>query len=107
MAKLLRSAFERAATERSWIDGVHSKPMLETRRATVEAEASRSNEIALPHGTQVLVLFGSQDINGPTVDRLFARYPSVRHVVLEDEGYLPWLQSPDAFRAELCAFFDC
>ena len=53
------------------------------------------------------MLFGSHDINGPTVDRLFARYPSVRHVVLEEAGYLPWLQSFDAFRAELCAFFGC
>ena len=81
--------------------------MLETRRATVEAEASRSNEIALTHGTQVSVLFASQDIYGPTVGKLFACYADVRQVVLEEAGYLPWLQSPDAFRAELYEFFDC
>jgi hypothetical protein len=39
--------------------------------------------------------------------RGYSRYPDVRHVVLEEAEYLPWLQSPDAFRAELCAFFDC
>jgi pimeloyl-ACP methyl ester carboxylesterase len=65
------------------------------------------NEIALAHGTQVLVLFASQDIYGPTADKLFACYPDVRQVVLEEAGYLPWLQSPDAFRGELYAFFDC
>ena len=65
------------------------------------------NEIALAHGTQVLVLFTSQDVYGPTVDKLFACYPDVRLVVLEEAGYLPWLQSPDAFCGELYAFFDC
>jgi hypothetical protein len=53
------------------------------------------------------VLFASQDIHGPTVDKLFACYPDVRQLVLEEAGYLPWLQSPDAVRAELYAFFDC
>jgi hypothetical protein len=53
------------------------------------------------------VLFASQDIHGPTVDKLFACYPDVRQVVLEEAEYLPWLQSPDAVRAELYAFFDC
>ena len=111
MALVWRNYFDPPSSapppERPWLDGGHSKPMLETRRAAVEAEASRLNEIALTHGTQALVLFGSQDIYGPTVDRLFARYPDVRHGVLEEAGYLPWLQSPDAFRDELCAFFGC
>ena len=76
MALVWRNYFDPPSSapppERSWLDGVHSKPMLETRRARVEAEASRLNEIALTHGTQALVLFGSQDIYGPTVERLFA-----------------------------------
>jgi pimeloyl-ACP methyl ester carboxylesterase len=33
--------------------------------------------------------------------------PGARHVVLENAGHLPWLQSPDTFRDELCAFFGC
>lgn len=79
MALVWRNYFDPPSSalppERSWLDGVHSKPMLGTRRAAVEAEAPRLNEIALAPGTQVLVLFGSQDIYGPTVERLFARYP--------------------------------
>jgi hypothetical protein len=58
--------------ERSWLDGLRSKPMLETLRAAVEAEAFRLNEIPLVSGAQVLVLLGSQDIYGPTVEWLFA-----------------------------------
>jgi hypothetical protein len=65
------------------------------------------NEIALAHGTQVLVLFASQDVYGPTVGKLFACYPDVSQVMLEEAGSLPWPQSPDAFCAELYAFFDC
>jgi hypothetical protein len=58
--------------EKSWLDGLRSKPMLETRRAAVEAGASRLNEIPLISGAQVLVLFVSQYIYRPTVERLFA-----------------------------------
>ena len=93
----------------SWLDGVRSKPIQETRKAAIKAEASRLNEIELAPGTRVLVLFGNRDkdIYGPTVERLFARYPNAKHVVLEDSAHLPWLQSSEAFRAELCAFFGC
>jgi pimeloyl-ACP methyl ester carboxylesterase len=81
--------------------------MRETRKAAIEAEASRLDETELDPSTRVLVLFGKSDIYGLTVERLFARYPEARHVVLEDAGHLPWVQSPEAFRAELCAFFGC
>jgi proline iminopeptidase len=91
----------------SWLEGVRSEPMHGTRRAAIEAEASLLNGIALPSCTQILILFGSDDIYGATAERLFARYPDARHVVLENTGYLPWLQNPEAFRSELCAFFDC
>ena len=53
-----------------------------------------------------MVLFGSEDIYGPTVGRLFARYADAKHVVLEGAGHLPWLQSPEAFRRELGNFFE-
>jgi len=53
------------------------------------------------------VLFASQYIYGPTVDKLFTCYPDVTQVMLQEAGCLPCLQSPDAFRAELYAFFDC
>ena len=54
-----------------------------------------------------LVLFGSADIYGATKERLFARYPDARHAVLENAGYIAWLQGPDEVRGELCAFFAC
>ena len=52
------------------------------------------------------MLFASQDVYGPTVGKLFACYPDVSQVMLEEAGSLPWPQSPDAFCAELYAFFD-
>jgi pimeloyl-ACP methyl ester carboxylesterase len=55
----------------------------------------------------VLVLFGSKDIYGSTAETLFARYPDAWHAVLDKAGHLPWLQSHEAFREELCAFFGC
>ena len=44
IALVWRNYFDPASSapppERSWLDDIRSKPMLETRRATVEAEAS-------------------------------------------------------------------
>jgi hypothetical protein len=44
MALVWQNYFDRPSSasppERSWLDDIRSKPMLETRRATVEAEAS-------------------------------------------------------------------
>ena len=37
----------------------------------------------------------------------FMEAPGARHVVLENAGHLPWLQSPEAFRDELCSYFGC
>jgi proline iminopeptidase len=90
-----------------WLEGVRSKPMHETRKAALEAEASLLEGIAPPSGTRISILFGSEDIYGATAERLFARYPEARHVVLKNTGHLPWLQNPEAFRSELCAFFGC
>ena len=81
--------------------------MHETRKAALEAEASLLEGIAPPSGTRILILFGSDDIYGATAQRLLARYPEARHVVLKNTGHLPWLQNPEAFRSELCAFFGC
>ena len=91
----------------SWLGGIRSKPIRETRKAAIEAEASRLGEIELDTSTRVLVLFGKSDIYGSTVEQLFARYPGTTHVVSEEAGHLPWVQSPEAFRTELCAIFGC
>ena len=53
-----------------------------------------------------MVLFGDHDIYGDTTDRLFARFPHSRHVVLREAGHVPWLQNRKAFAAELAGFFD-
>jgi proline iminopeptidase len=91
----------------SWLKGVHSKPMHRTCRAAIEAEASQLEGIDSPSGMQILILFGTDDIYGVTAERLFERYPEARHVVLKNTGHLPWLQSPEVFRSELCTFFGC
>lgn len=87
-----------------WLAGVRAKPIHSTRNAAVRAEA---DELSDP-GTdrEVVILFGEHDIYGSTAEPLFDRFPSARRVVLPDCGHVPWLQSPDAFRDELCSFFD-
>jgi pimeloyl-ACP methyl ester carboxylesterase len=111
MALVWRNYFDPPSSapppDESWLRGIRSKPMRETRKAVIEAEASRLEETELDPSTRVLVLFGKSDICGLTVERLFARYPEARHVVLEDAGHLPWVQSPETFRAELCTYFGC
>jgi proline iminopeptidase len=111
MALVWRNYFDPSSNspppEASWLGGVRSKPMHGTRKAAIEAEASLLERIALPSGTQILILFGSDDIYGATAQRLFARYPDARHVVLKNSGHLPWVQNPEAFCSELCAFFGC
>jgi proline iminopeptidase len=111
MALVWRNYFDPPSSapppDASWLEGVRSKPMYETRKAALEAEASLLEGIVPPSGTRILILFGSDDIYGATAERLFARYPEARHVVLKNTGHLPWLQNPEAFRSELCAFFGC
>jgi hypothetical protein len=111
MALVWRNYFDPPSSapppDASWLEGVHSKPMHGTRRAALEAEASLLEGIASASGMQILILFGSEDIYGATAERLFERYPEARHVVLKNTGHLPWMQSPEAFRSELCAFFGC
>jgi len=89
-----------------WLQGVRSAPIHMTRRAALDAESDRLRQEGMHPDPRVLVLFGAQDIYGPTARILFDRFPNARHVVLDPCGHVPWLQDPEAFRSELCNFFD-
>lgn len=88
-----------------WLAGVRTKPIHSTRKAALRAEAAELSPARSDR--EVVILFGEHDIYGSTTEPLFARYPSARRVVLPDCGHVPWLQSPGAFRDELCRFFNC
>jgi len=90
--------------EADWLAGVRAKAIHSTRNAAVRAEADELSEPRTDR--EVVILFGEYDIYGSTAAPLFDRYPGARRVVLPDCGHVPWLQSPDAFRDELCSFFD-
>ena len=110
MALVWRNYFDPSSSapppERSWLDDIRSKPMLDapcdgrSGSVLIERDSSGSRHAGIGAVRKPRYL-------GPTVDKLFTCYPDVRQVVLEEAGYLPWLQSLDAFRGELYAFFDC
>jgi len=62
---------------------------------------------SINHGGRFGLVRKRRHLWGDQRTRFFARYPNARHAVLENAGHIAWLQGPDAFRAELCAFFDC
>ena len=53
----------------------------------------------------VLIIFGESDIYGRTTERLVARYPAARTVIIPGAGHVPWLQNRAAFAREIVAFF--
>jgi proline iminopeptidase len=94
--------------DKAWLSGINSiRPMLEARKTAMAADAARLNNMNLDPDTRVQVLFGDDDIYGPTIERLFSRFPEAKHMILEKSGHLPWLQNPRRFREEICMFFGC
>ena len=91
--------------EPEWLMGVRSAPLFRTRGAAVASRPGLLSPDGLPAELTVLVLFGENDIYGTTTQVLFDRFPNARHVMLENSGHVPWLQTPEAFGAELLAFF--
>lgn len=89
----------------AWLQGVRSRPMHATRGAALRA--NREDVAPVAANIRVAILFGAHDIYGEAVRRLLVRFPHARQVVLEKCGHIPWLQNPEAFRAELCSFFGC
>ena len=83
---------------------MHSRPIFATRSAALAADAG-----ALPviGSIPVLVVFGEHDIYGDTTQRLVARCPGARVVIIEGAGHVPWLQNRNAFLKTVVPFFEC
>jgi proline iminopeptidase len=86
-----------------WLSGVYSRPIFATRSAALAAKAS---DLCGLGSVPVLIIFGESDIYGQTTERLAARYPGARVVVIPRAGHVPWLQNRAAFADILCEFFE-
>ena len=107
MAGVWRNYFdppESAPTpSREWLAGVHSRPIFATRQAALAAPAREL--LGLP-SVPVLIIFGENDIYGSTTERLVARYPNARVVIIPRAGHVPWLQNRAAFVHAISTFFE-
>jgi proline iminopeptidase len=86
-----------------WLAGVHSRPIFATRQAALTADASDLRGLET---VPVLIIFGERDIYGHTTERLAARYPNARVVIIPGAGHVPWLQNRPAFAEAIISFFD-
>lgn len=107
MARVWRNYFDppesAPAPAEAWLAGVHSRPIFATRRAVLAANASElSGTLSVP----VLIMFGENDIYGRTTERLFARYPNAKVVIIPHVGHVPWLQDRAAFVDAIDSFFE-
>lgn len=107
MARVWRNYFdppESAPTpSHEWLAGVHSRPIFATRRAALAAPAG---ELLGPPSVSVIIVFGENDICGRTTERLVARYPNARVVIIPRAGHVPWLQNRAVFVDAISTFFE-
>jgi proline iminopeptidase len=107
MARVWRNCFENPddapRPSEAWLAGVHSRPILATRRAALTADAGELRSV--PPSVDVLIIFGERDIYGDTTTRLTARNPTARVVTIPSAGHIPWLQNRPAFVREITSFF--
>jgi proline iminopeptidase len=107
MARVWRNYFDppesAPAPSQEWLAGVHSRPIFGTRRAALAADA---NDLRGLGSVPVLIIFGEHDIYGRTTERLVARFPNARVVIIPHAGHIPWLQNRTEFVAAIGAFFE-
>jgi proline iminopeptidase len=107
MARVWRNYFDpprsAPAPSQEWLAGVHAQPIFATRRAALAADARALRGLDL---APVLIIFGESDIYGRTTERLVARYPGARVMIIPRAGHLPWLQSRTAFVDVIAEFFE-
>jgi pimeloyl-ACP methyl ester carboxylesterase len=107
MARVWRNYFDppesAPAPSQEWLAGVHSRPIFRTRKAALAADAGGLRGLAL---MPVLIVFGEHDIYGRTTERLIARYPNARVVVIPRAGHVPWLKNRAEFVDAIATFFE-
>jgi pimeloyl-ACP methyl ester carboxylesterase len=62
--------------------------------------------VAYARYVPVLVIFGENDIYGRTTERLVARYPNAKVVIIPRAGHVPWLQNRAAFVDAISTVFE-
>jgi pimeloyl-ACP methyl ester carboxylesterase len=92
--------------DRSWLRGAHGAAARGTVRSITGAPAVVLDDLGTVTRVPVLVVYGADDVYGPSVDAVRRRLPDARHEVLDGCGHLPWLQVPDRFSALVDDFYD-
>ncbi|MGY1696081.1 alpha/beta fold hydrolase [Geodermatophilus sp. SYSU D00814] len=92
--------------DRSWLRGAHNAPARGTVRSITRTPAGVLDDLGTVTDVPVLVVYGADDVYGPSTDAVRRRLPGARHQVLDGCGHLPWLQAPDRFLPLLDDFYD-
>lgn len=109
LARVWRNYFPDPAAapppDAAWLSGARSSVAIKTLAAVRRASASRLDGLGSRLAAPVLVVYGDDDIYGPSPEHVLARFPTAQTAILDHCGHLPWIQGPDAFAALLTEFY--
>ena len=90
--------------DRVWLAGCSPRAMIRTDRALSRAGTGALASLAAYAGP-VLVLYGEDDIFGPSESIVRERFPQATQVTLGSSGHLHWLQNGAGYRDALRGFY--
>ena len=109
LARVWRNYFPDPAAapppDTAWLSGAHSCVAIKTVAAVRLASASRLDGLGSRLDAPVLVVYGDDDIYGPSPEHVRTRFPTAQQAILEHCGHMPWIQGADAFAALLSDFY--
>jgi len=95
------------APDPAWLRGAHSSAAIKTVVAVRRANSSRLDGLGSRLAAPVLVVYGDDDIYGPSTTHVRSRFPMAQQAILGHCGHLPWIQAPEAFASLLREFYIC
>jgi len=84
-------------TDANWLNGIHSKTILETRSSIVRSNKIIQNNIKTP----VKLIYGEFDIYNDEYESIDNRFEQSSNIIIKDSGHLPWIQNSLIFYTEL------
>jgi len=88
-------------TDTNWLNGIHSKTILETRSSIVRSNRIIQNNINTP----VKIIYGELDIYNDKYEGIYNRFEQSTNIIIKDSGHLPWIHNSVAFYSELESFY--
>lgn len=81
---------------------IRARPINQTRKSILKYPSLRPmTDLPFP----LLVVYGDQDIYGPSTAKLRDRYPAATYQEIQKCGHIPWVHQPAAFRQILKDFY--